>query len=359
MKTHDTMKDIEAEGLRAFTDTLARVPGLRVDARTEVVEKAAIRFYEADFIADVSHGQATTRFVGEVKSNGQPRNAIAAIAQLKAYIAELNPTAQPVFIAPFLSKETRTICEEQGVNYLDLAGNVRIAFDGVYIEREAAGNPFKEKREFRTLFSPKSGQVLKTLLRDPERRWRMAELADAAQVSLGLVSNVKTALTDQDWVRTDENGFGLSKPGQLLDEWRDQYRGVGGSVLQFYTTLHGTRLNDTVRDLMKGFDKPHAALASYTAAEWYTPYTRVGLDLFYADQQGLDRLTEALKLSPAMKGGNVTVTYLHYDMPVVDAERRGPDLWCTSAVQTYLDLWISGERGREAADFLRKECLSW
>ncbi|WP_235068166.1 hypothetical protein [Asticcacaulis sp. YBE204] len=351
-------RDVEHKGYQAFVDTLTRVPDLKVNAVPQSAE-LSVGVGAADFIADVWYKDKLSQFIIEVKSNGQPRNAAAAIAQLKTFISGIDQPAHPVFIAPYISKETRAMCEEAGVNYLDLAGNARIAFDGIYIEREAVGNPFKEKREFRAIFSPKSAQVLKILLRTPERPWRMADLADAANVSIGQVSNVKSALIEQDWATVAQGGFALRDPGGLLEAWRDVYDGVSGSVLHYYTTLHGARLDEAVRSLMELLDEPHAMLASFTAANWYAPYARVGSEIFYADQEGLELLTQALQLSPAAKGGNVTITCLYDKMPLMDAQSIGVDRWCTSPVQTYLDLWISGERGREAAEFLRREAFSW
>ena len=43
----------------------------------------------------------------------------------------------------------------------------------------------------------------------------------------------------------------------------------------------------------------------------------------------------------------------------LDTVEPPPDVTCTSAVQTYLDLWAAGERGREAAEHLRQEKLTW
>ncbi len=352
------MKNLEGRAFQAFVDTMTRVPEVKVNG-LPLEQNSRGPLYEADFIAEVWHGSKKALFVAEVKQNGQPRHAAAAIAQLKHYIAGDNRQPLPVFVAPFLSKDTRALCESEGVNYIDLAGNVRIMFDGVYIEREAADNPFKERRKLRSLFSPKAAQALKLLLREPRRRWRMADLAAAARVSLGQISNVKTALLEQDWASVENDGLALSKPDVLLDEWRGSYRGVAGSVLHFYTTMHGPSLNNTILTVLSSWEEPHAALASFSAAQWYAPYARVGHDNLYADQEGLDRLVEALKLTPADKGGNIIITFLYDEMPLVDAEFRGPGLWCTSPVQTYLDLSNAGDRGREAADFLRQEALSW
>jgi hypothetical protein len=99
--------------------------------------------------------------------------------------------------------------------------------------------------------------------------------------------------------------------------------------------------------------------ASFSAAHWLAPYGRTGAQYFYADQAGLERLRESLKLSPSSKGENVVVTVLKDEGPFRDAIEPAPGAFCTSAIQTYLDLWAAGERGREAAEHLRQERLSW
>lgn len=358
LKARVSLKEFEVEGFQAFVDTMTRAPGVKVNAMSPRLQLDN-RQFEADFIAEVCHGEKRHVFVGEVKSNGQPRNAIAAIDHLKTLISRWGQDAHPVFIAPFLSKETRTLCAAEGASYIDLAGNVRVVADGLYIEREAPDNPFKERRELKSLFSPKSAQVLKILLRDPRRPWRVADLAAAARVSLGQVSNIRTALIDQDWAKVESDGLLLTKPDTLLDEWRDAYRGPSGTPLHYYTTLHGARLNDTILDVLAKDETPHAALSAYSAAEWLAPYARVGHQTLFADQEGLNRLTEALKLTATSTGGNIFITYLYDEVPFSDAIRVGPGLWSTSPVQTYLDLSVSGERGREGADFLRQELLAW
>jgi hypothetical protein len=83
------------------------------------------------------------------------------------------------------------------------------------------------------------------------------------------------------------------------------------------------------------------------------------MQYFYADDAGLEHLLAGLKLSSTSKGENVTVTVLK-DLGVFrDTVEPAPGVICTSPVQTYLDLAAAGERGREAAEHLRKEWLTW
>jgi hypothetical protein len=246
------------------------------------------------------------------------------------------------------------------VGYLDLYGNARIVFDGIFIKRVVAGSPPAERRELKSLFKPRSAQVLRVLLRDPERAWRVTELAEAAHVSLGHVSNVRVALLGRDWARVSEDGVHLSEPDALLDAWLEEYEPPAGKRLGFYTTLHGSAFDDTVRpELRAGGENGRAILASFSAARWLAPYGRTGSQYLYTDDARLEQLKSSLKLSAVSKGENVVVTLLKDDGLFRDTLEPAPGIVCTGMVQTYLDLAAAGERGREAAEHLRRERLAW
>jgi len=57
----------------------------------------------------------------------------------------------PLVAAIWLSLESRDICADAGMGWLDLAGNCRIAFDGVFIERETAERPKQAARNYRAV----------------------------------------------------------------------------------------------------------------------------------------------------------------------------------------------------------------
>jgi hypothetical protein len=187
----------------------------------------------------------------------------------------------------------------------------------------------------------------------------VVELAAAADVSLGQVSNVRTGLIDREWAQVTKEGLRLSKPDALLDAWRETYQ-PQGKRLGFYTTLHGGAFEEAARRSL-GVDREEgqAVFASFSAAQWLAPYGRTGTQYFYADEVGLERLRAALKLSSAAKGENVTITLPKDDGLFRDSIEPAPRSFCTSPVQTYLDLAIAGERGREAADHLRQTKLTW
>ncbi len=356
MKNGDLVKnDLQAaEALRLL---LEEVPAIKIlDIQMQGTHDAD---EGADLIARLDASGRRHTLVCEVKSNGQPRHVRSALLQLRDYVERRANGAVPVFIAPYLSATAQVLCREYDVGFVDLEGNARLVFGGVFIDRQVASKPAVERRGLRSLFKPKSAQVLRLMLREPYRAWRVAKLAEAAGVSLGHASNVRSGLLDREWAQVSAEGLFLCNPDALLDAWCEAYMQPVGRRHSFYTTLHGAAFEHAVRELRPADDIGWMALASFSAAQWLAPYGRTGTQYFYTDKAGLDRLRSVLKLSTAPKGGNVIVTEIEDQGLFRDTVEPVPGVVCTSPVQTYLDLTVGGERGREAADHLRRERLQW
>lgn len=357
LKEPNTPKKAEARAYEALRGLLEKIPILQVEGiEAEVVSGD----WEPDLIVRLLVNGRPHQLICEYKSNGQPRHARSAVLELRNYVAHRAPQATPVFIAPYISPAVRQLCEEKGVGFLDLEGNARIAFGGVFIERVVTDKPVVEQRELKSLFRPKSAHVLRIMLREPGRAWRVTELSEISGVSLGHVSNVRTGLIDREWARASDDGLVLSAPDALLDAWRDSYTAPPGERLRFYTPLHGSAFEDAARSTLCADDSSgRAAFASFSAAQWLSPYGRTGTHYFFANDEGLRKLQAGLKLTPTSKGENVVVTVPKDLGLLTDTVEPAPGAVCTSPVQTYLDLSITGERGTEAADHLRQERLSW
>lgn len=355
LKVDVEVKNLEAEAAEAIGALLRTIPFIRM-AKVELTPPSS----NFDILAEFSLDGNRRRLACEVKSVGQPRHVRAALLQLRKAAEKFDPPAMPIFIAPYLSQEARALCREFDVGYLDLVGNVRITFDNVFIERQVDTKPSGVQRNLKSIFKPKSAQILRILLRDPDRAWRVADLSQASDVSLGHVSNVRGELVDREWAEVTDDGLRLSQPAALLDAWRDAYEQPAGERISFYTTLHGKSLEVSARGALSARrDTPTAVFASFSAAHWLAPYGRVPTTYFYADSAGLVILREALKLSPATSGANVVVMVPKDHGLFNDTTEPAPGVVCTSPVQTYLDLAVAGERGAEAAEHLRQELLSW
>jgi hypothetical protein len=357
VKVPESVKVLENQAAAALGALIGQVPLIKLD---KIKIESPHLGRRIDILAHVDVADRHHVLICEVKSSGQPRHVREALLQLRNYAAHWGEEATPIFIAPYLSPEAQALCKEEGVGFLDLEGNARLVFNGVFVERLVASKPSVEKRELKSLFRPKSAQVLRVVLRDPKRAWRVTELAETAGVSLGHVSNVRTGLLDREWAQVSDKGLFISEPDALLTAWRDDYAPPAGVRMGFYTSLHGPSFEDAARRALRvDANGGSAVFASFSAAQWIAPYGRTGTQYFYADSNGLQRLKSSLNLSQISKGENVIVTLPKDDGLFMDTIEPAPGAICTSPIQTYLDLSAAGERGQEAAEHLRKEKLTW
>src|SRR5271165_2918495 len=357
LKMDLSVKELERQAAIALQNLIREVPAV-TGQRLRIGSNG--KDTGVDLTLNVKVGGESCLLVGEVKRNGQPRYVREAIYALRSYIDQLGKQATPVLIAPYLSPSSRALCRGNDISYLDFEGNAHLAFSTVYIDRSVAEKPSVERRELKSIFAPKSARVLRVLFRDPDITWRVSELADAAGVSLGHVSNVRTALRDREWAEVVPEGFRLKAPGALLDAWKAVYEPRVSQTLRFYTTLHGQEFDQRVRAAFASLPpESRAVLASYSAAHWIAPYARTGSQFLYADTHAVKSLEQELQLLSAAKGENVILSIPKDEGVFLDAFEPVPGMRVTSPLQTYLDLSKSGERGAEAAEHLRHLKLTW
>jgi hypothetical protein len=351
------VKEVERLAADAIQALLREIP--MVDIRSLEIQSPA-QDRRADVLVSVTVAGERYVLVCEAKQNGQPRYVREAIYQLRDYLREFPRHATPVVIAPYLSPESRELCLQNEVSFLDLEGNVRLVFGTVFIDRLRSNKPAPEVRERRSLFKPKSAQVLRVLFRDPKRNWKVADLANAAVVSLGHASNVRTALLNREWGEVGAEGLRLRAPNELLDAWKSVYVPPVAERLPFYTTSHGSVLDSRLKELFSSMgNNARVALASFSAAQWIAPYGRTATQFLWSERRAIENIKETLCLSSSLKGENVVVSVPQDSSVFFDAYGPEYGIRCTSPLQTYLDLSKNGERGEEAAEHLRRLRLTW
>ena len=366
MKYRDTVKNIEFRAVEAVHDLLCNVPSVQVESVK--YEQNFGRRYYIDGLVEFAHGGDNYSLIIEVKSNGAPRFVRSGIYKLDSYVAQLRRSSEangerrfiPIIVSPYLSPESRGICRDHDTAYLDLMGNARLAFDTVYIERAVSEKPVSETRSLRSIFSPKAAAILRALIREPGRAWRVADLALQARASYGHVSNVRKALLAREWIEVGEDGLVLVQPDTLLQTWRENYRRPSGKSITGYTHLHGTQLDERLQGTLNPHPKrPRALYALHSAARWLAPFGRSATHTLYADEPGTKVLKEVLNLTHAARGANVVLLVPTDESLFHDATEPGPNVFCTNPIVTYLDLWTGSERDREAAEHLADELFPW
>lgn len=366
LKADKRVNELEIEALEGIHALLDLVPILNVHSVKHESRNSADQGYDAEIL--VSNADQRYAIAVEVKSSGQPRFVRSAIYQLRNYTVHMDPTRLgpdisqivPLLVTPYLSPESRQICLDQGVNYLDLMGNFRLSFGTVFMERTVAEKPKSEKKSLRSIFSPKASAILRIMMRDVKRQWRVADLANQANASLGHVSNVRKALMEREWASERDDGIVLTDPMALLKVWREAYQRPAGERVSGYTRLHGAELDDRLREVLSAQPNgPNVICSLHTAGKWIAPFSRDATNTFYADERGAKLLEEMIDLSVAPKGANVFIKVLKDESYFDDAVEPAPGIYCTSPIQTYLDLWAGNDRDREAATFLFEERIAW
>ena len=348
--------DLESQFQDAIRGLVERLPFLKLKslAADALISNTRDRG-RSDFLIKAQIGTRTWTLIAEGKRLGQPREVKNGILQLKHYLSLL-PTGTPAYgllLAPFISEESAKLCAEAGIGYLDLAGNAHLSFDQVFIETRSSENPFHEKRAVKSVFSPKATRVIRVLLQGPLRAWRTAELAEAADVSLGHVSGVKQLLLAQEWAAEDKSGLRLVKPTAVLDAWAAIDRWGERTREREYSLL--------INDPAEIAEKLHACLGKQRHAftQWFAaalrhPHASVPVTTAYVDHfPDEELLKNKLLARPVSSGGRLRLV-VPKDAGVFRPLQTVQELPLVSDVQIYLDVIHAGLRGDEAAAELRR-----
>ena len=337
-------------------ELLGRVPFLKLVSLKKDAKVSPQSHDRADRLAQVAAGDRKWTLVVEEKRLGQPREVRTAALELERYLKHLPEDVRHygLVVAPFISEESAKICAEAGIGYADLAGNARLSFDQVFIETRGSDNPFREKRDTRSLFAPRATRVLRVLLQGPMRSWKVTELAESAWVSLGWVSAVRQQLLAREWAAEDPGGFRVTKPGALLDawakgdDWEKRTRTHEYSVLLSDPLELAEKLKEILTDDPPVFTQWFAGWLrhTHTTTRVVTAYVKKIPDDALIKEKLLGRRVSA--------GGGGLRLVLPKDEGVLHPVQTVRGLELVSDVQIYLDLLRGGLRGEEQAQELRQ-----
>ena len=339
-------RDLVAEISQRLQEALEAAPVLEIVRIDQQIPLASGQ--RPDLVVDIRTPSGPQRLLVEIKSDGIPRTLRRAAEALKGRLRNLEG-AYGLLAAPYISDRGRGVCRENGIGCLDLAGNIFLSFDRVFIERTGKQNPTPARRLQRSLFAPRSSRALRVLLSDPTRRWYVRDLAAEAGVSLALASRVKQLLRDQDLLGEDLRSFWLSKPEDLLVDWSKAYSYEKNEVSSFYTMLPIPELEER---LAKECERRSIryGLALFSGANRVAPFVRYNRAFAFVEGR-LGELVEAIDLKQVPTGANV-VLLRPYDGGVFYGVREVGGAKVVSDFQLYLDLKSYRMGGAEAAEFL-------
>lgn len=338
---------------------LRRIPGLEdINTVLKSTTETLIGGYSFDYflIVELRKQNTFNTLLVKIFASGQPlwtRTAVKLLLQLKIN----QPTSYGVFVAPYLSERSAEICKSNGIGYIDLSGNCRLDFDGTYIEIKGNPNRFVRKSGLKSLFKPKAERILRVLLCEPERRWLAMELAEAADVSIGQVSNVRKLLLEREWIEDQKIGIRLIEPFEMLASWLTEYEPGRNVAYEFYDLGSVGDIETTISSFCKRTGTRYT-FTGFSGASRYAPFTTYRTVAVYMDISQ-ENMVE-LPFKPVTSGANIRIIS-PYDEGVFYGARNIGEQSVVSPVQCYLDLKEEKARGEEAADALLEQVInpSW
>lgn len=341
---------LEREALRLLRD----VPGVLVEpgTKTKGRPEAIIQ------VGGVTH-------VIEVKS--QPITNAAAARQLVSYAQELPDPTHLIVVARTVTEEARQRLVEAGIGFLDATGAKYLDLPGLYLWTEArthAAGPLAPKEPSGVRLSGKAGVATQAMLNNPERLWKVRDLAGEANVSLGLVHRMFLRLEGEGLV--DAAGTGPHKtrrvahPAGLLDLWAEEMHDRDVRKLRAYRLSRDPRAQVTA--LSQAVDNAgidHAVTGAAAAARLAPFVTAVPVtEVWVSELIDLSDAARAGGADPVTDGHNVVFRSAKNDAPLMFRERHD-DAWLADTFRIYIDLRADPRRGREQADRLREEVIGF
>jgi len=164
---------------------------------------------------------------------------------------------------------------------------------------------------------------------------------------------VKKLLLDREWI-TKQDGFSLTAPWLLLEEWANAYTYRKNEVRNFYSLKSIPEIEAELAKVCKAKDIAYA-LTGFSGAARFAPAVRYTRAMAYVYNTRED-VASFLNLKEVESGANVTLL-CPYDEGVFYGTQMIDDVRIVSPLQVYLDVKGYRGRGEEAAEVLLRDVI--
>jgi len=365
----------------------------------------------------VESGTNRVLVYGEIKSNCTPKT-VTQIAPWLSRLKAVEPDAAFAIICPTLSPEAQSICVENSVDFIDLAGNISINVPGskFVLQRLGRKGPrAAQPLKYPSPYGGRSSRVLRVLLQNP-KDWKLTEigeelaaesnrnailqemkfwtktteqilqepaedrtnaiLKEGFEVSLASISKVLRSLEEDLQVRRRDSSIAVPEPGRLLLAWAQKYKErYRWRLRDSFTSsnLVGPDLRKITISLNEQMGTQAWAFTGTAATLLAAPFAEPGIiDVFICEKEGLGGNlrgglkwpltaadTTAMGLKPETAIGpfpDLRLIY-PYDLGVFMYSRRVEGIPIVSDIQAFLDLFAKGGRDLKQADYLLEEVI--
>lgn len=132
-----------------------------------------------------------------------------------------------IIIANYLSKDAAKELKEEGINYLDRAGNAYVRFKDLFFYIQGQKGTQKAKGNKSRAFQEAGIKILFNILSNPQNlQLSYRELSSLTKISIGSVSNVMKELEDLDFILKTSTKRVLKNKKELLERWLIAYSDI-------------------------------------------------------------------------------------------------------------------------------------
>jgi len=345
---------------------LRGIPGVRI----ENVKENPRESFDVSF--DLVSGQNRVPVLAEIKKTVSPK-LLEEIAPWVRRMKSLKEDAAFALACPALSLQSQDYCVRNGIDFLDLAGNIYVNVPGKFTlqrlgMRSEERNEVADSSRNRNVFSGRSSRVLRVLLQKP-KQWTLTEIAKELtleqrrmervlgskslrfEISSGSISKALSSLEEQLWIRRQGSAVLIPEPKRLLREWaekyKERYRWRLRSSFEMISPF-GAKLSDISQGLRPLLGRGYAFTGA--AASIDAPFVDVDrVEVFLADVGEDARLRRLLP----NERSNPKLRFIYpYDSGVFMYARNEDSVPVVSNIQAYLDLYAQGGRDLKQADHL-------
>lgn len=273
----------------------------------------------------------------------------AVPSSVKEVVSQSNGQLYCIIMAPYISDASAKICETYGVGYCDLSGNCLIQMDSIYISNKGNPNRYPVENHAKTIFKSSAkitSLILRELMKDVSKRWKIKELAEKVGCSIGMVSRVKTYLCEQSWAVMDSSGLHITDAESLMKEWSRAYEIP--EAISCYTIESIPRFEEKCYAAYRN-NGVSLCLTGFSGGVRYAPVVRYTKAHVWVDRKDITDFLNLTECKKVDSGANVTAYIADSDEVFVDCREINQSR-VASPVQVYLDCMQLKGRGEEMAE---------
>jgi hypothetical protein len=273
----------------------------------------------------------------------------AVPSSVKEVVSQSNGQLYCIIMAPYISDASAKICETYGVGYCDLSGNCLIQMDSIYISNKGNPNRYPVENHAKTIFKSSAkttSLILRELMKDVSKRWKIKELAEKVGCSIGMVSRVKTYLCEQSRAVMDSSGLHITDAESLMKEWSRAYEIP--EAISCYTIESIPRFEEKCYAAYRN-NGVSLCLTGFSGGVRYAPVVRYTKAHVWVDRKDITDFLNLTECKIVDSGANVTAYIADSDEVFVDCREINQSR-VASPVQVYLDCMQLKGRGEEMAE---------